>query len=174
MALRHDSIADQPDTVSVGSPGEERRITNVANGIADTDAANMGQLRDTRDDLRNGIAAAVSIVTLTPSGPGKTVINVGWGYSKKENAIGATINHRLRIWEDKKVLEGTVMMLNAGVGFGFNGDPAIRAGGSFEFWPRRERKRGPGPRSLRLVRRRCSASGMPLSYSRHMKLIVAT
>ena len=93
----------------------------------------MGQLRDSREGLRNGIAAAVSMVTLTPSGPGKTVVNVGWGFYKSENAMGATVNHRLKIWEDKKVLEGTLMMFNAGVGFGFNGDPTIRAGASFEF-----------------------------------------
>src|SRR5262249_1169465 len=33
-----------PNTVSIGAPGAERRITNVAPGISQTDAVNVGQL----------------------------------------------------------------------------------------------------------------------------------
>lgn len=37
-------MANAPDMASVGSTGSERRITNVAPGLADTDAVNMDQL----------------------------------------------------------------------------------------------------------------------------------
>jgi autotransporter adhesin len=37
-------VADRADTVSVGSAGNERQITNVAAGTADTDAVNVGQM----------------------------------------------------------------------------------------------------------------------------------
>jgi len=45
VALGKDSVADRADSVSVGSAGHERQITNVADGSADTDAANVRQVR---------------------------------------------------------------------------------------------------------------------------------
>jgi autotransporter adhesin len=47
VALGNNSIADEPNTVSVGSVGSERRITNVAPGVNSTDAVNKGQLDQT-------------------------------------------------------------------------------------------------------------------------------
>ena len=139
VALGQNSVATQNNTVSVGQVGAERRITNVAPGIDGTDAVNVDQLTDvhnrlvnTRNDLRSGIAAAVSLVTLTPSAPGRTVINLGWGFHKGANAGGVTVNHRLKIWEED-VLPGTQLMLNAGAGFGTGNNNVIRAGASFEF-----------------------------------------
>lgn len=44
VAIGVGSVADQDDTVSIGTVGGERRIVNVAAGIDDTDAANVGQL----------------------------------------------------------------------------------------------------------------------------------
>ena len=44
-AIGKGSIADQADTVSVGAAGSERRIVNVADGTAPTDAANWGQVQ---------------------------------------------------------------------------------------------------------------------------------
>ena len=45
VALGQGSVANQAGTVSVGSAGNERRVTNVANGVAATDAANVGQMQ---------------------------------------------------------------------------------------------------------------------------------
>jgi len=45
VALGQGSVADQANTVSVGSAGNERRVTNVAAGVAATDAANVGQMQ---------------------------------------------------------------------------------------------------------------------------------
>jgi autotransporter adhesin len=39
-------VADRANTVSVGSAGNERQVTNVAAGTATTDAVNVGQLND--------------------------------------------------------------------------------------------------------------------------------
>jgi autotransporter adhesin len=39
-------VADRDNTVSVGSAGSERQVTNVAAGTATTDAVNVGQLNE--------------------------------------------------------------------------------------------------------------------------------
>ena len=44
MALGAQSLADRANTISVGSVGFERQITNVAAGTAGTDAVNKDQL----------------------------------------------------------------------------------------------------------------------------------
>jgi autotransporter adhesin len=44
VALGQGSVADRANTVSVGSEGNERQVTNVAAGSAATDAVNKGQL----------------------------------------------------------------------------------------------------------------------------------
>jgi trimeric autotransporter adhesin len=46
VAIGAGSIADRASTVSVGSVGNERAITNVAAGTQDTDAVNVSQLKD--------------------------------------------------------------------------------------------------------------------------------
>ncbi|MFP6661466.1 MAG: hypothetical protein VCB78_08410, partial [Myxococcota bacterium] len=139
VALGQDSVANAANTVSIGQPLNERRITNMADGINSMDGVNVRQLKaveqiiyEERNELRAGIAAAVSLVTLTPSAPGKTVINVGWGNYRSENAAGLTIAHRLRIWEEE-VAPGTSLMLNAGAAIGSDNNPVFRAGASFEF-----------------------------------------
>jgi len=45
VALGAGSVADQDNTVSVGSQDQQRRITNVAAGKDDTDAVNVAQLK---------------------------------------------------------------------------------------------------------------------------------
>ena len=52
VALGANSIADRDNSVSVGSFGAERTITNVAPGIAGTDAVNVNQLNQGLDGLR--------------------------------------------------------------------------------------------------------------------------
>jgi autotransporter adhesin len=79
VALGQGSIATQPNTVSVGVPGGERRITNVAPGIFGTDAVNVNQLTSAvagltdqintvQKEERRGIAAVTAAAyTPTPS-----------------------------------------------------------------------------------------------------------
>ena len=44
-AIGFDSIADQVNTISIGRSGAEKRLVNVANGINNTDAVNLSQLK---------------------------------------------------------------------------------------------------------------------------------
>ena len=52
--------------VSVGSPGQERQITNVAAGSAPKDAVNMEQLTASNTRMRKGIASAAALAGLVP------------------------------------------------------------------------------------------------------------
>ena len=45
VALGANSVVDRANSVSVGAPGAERQIANVAAGTAQTDAVNLGQVQ---------------------------------------------------------------------------------------------------------------------------------
>jgi autotransporter adhesin len=68
VAIGSGSVADVANTVSVGSQGNERRITNVANGTAPTDAVNLGQMQsaigDTARAAYSGVAAATALTMI--------------------------------------------------------------------------------------------------------------
>lgn len=66
VAIGAGSVATQDGTVSVGQPGYERRITNVAPGIYNTDAVNMGQLRSVDDKVNRVGASAAAFSALAP------------------------------------------------------------------------------------------------------------
>ena len=103
MALGANSIANQPNTVSVGAPGAERRITNVAPGIAPTDAVNVSQLQGLQSQVagvqteeRRGIAAAIAANGYTtPVRAGGTTVGVSGGFFHGESAVGMSLAHRL-------------------------------------------------------------------------------
>src|SRR3546814_7607013 len=63
VALGRGSLADQDNTVSVGSDdattGFTRRIVNLAAGAEDSDAVNLGQLNGLRDLWGTNLAAAL-------------------------------------------------------------------------------------------------------------------
>jgi trimeric autotransporter adhesin len=109
------------NTVSVGAPGSERRITNVAAGINPTDAVNVSQLSGLATSLgsqisglgsqinglqaqinnnlteaRRGIAAAVSIANPPmPSLPGRTTWQLRTGFFEGQAGVGVAFAHRL-------------------------------------------------------------------------------
>jgi len=123
VALGSGSIANVANTVSVGAPGSERRITNVAAGINPTDAVNVSQLTSMGSGLqsqltglqsqvstlsatiatvqteeRRGIAATAAIgMTMTPSAPGRTTVTVNSGFFQGETAVGIAVAHRLNL-----------------------------------------------------------------------------
>lgn len=68
VALGANSVANAVNTVSVGQAGAERRIVNVANGVANTDAATIGQLSTV-----SGLAAN----SVQYDNPGKTSVTLG-------------------------------------------------------------------------------------------------
>jgi trimeric autotransporter adhesin len=51
VAIGSGAVANEEGIVSVGAPGNERRITNVAAGSAASDAATVGQLAALRAQL---------------------------------------------------------------------------------------------------------------------------
>ncbi|HVE07414.1 MAG TPA: YadA-like family protein [Paraburkholderia sp.] len=61
VALGANAVADRANTVSVGAAGNERQITHVAAGTADTDAVNVRQLKEA--GLIDGNGNANSAVT---------------------------------------------------------------------------------------------------------------
>jgi len=66
VALGEGSVADQTGTVSVGSAGNERRITNVAAGQAPTDAVTMQQFQGGLNEIaRNAYSGTASAIALT-------------------------------------------------------------------------------------------------------------
>ena len=75
VALGANSVASEAYTVSVGGNGTTRRIVNVAEGTADTDAATVGQLAS----LGSEVARIVGGQKLTYDGKSFTgaVVNVG-------------------------------------------------------------------------------------------------
>ena len=78
VALGANSAADQANTVSVGSLTNQRRIVNVATGVADTDAANTGQVNAVAVTANSALLTANSAdskatTALTQSGQALTI-----------------------------------------------------------------------------------------------------
>ncbi|MEQ7873910.1 YadA-like family protein [Sphingomonas sp. ASV193] len=83
VALGAGSIADRPNTVSVGAVGSERVIANVAAGTLATDAVNLGQLTAATQNAVQYDDSTHSTVTFDGVG-GTTLTNV------KAGAVTAT------------------------------------------------------------------------------------
>ncbi len=116
VALGSGSVTTEDNTVSVGSVGSERRITNTAAGTADTDAANMGQLRalganafsnssaiagntrriddlDDRLDDVGSMAAALSALVPNSRAKGDSQFSMGMGQYKSSTSMAAGMFH---------------------------------------------------------------------------------
>ena len=99
VAIGTGSIAAEADTVSIGSPNNERRITNVANGVKPTDAANVGQVNAVENrinnklgkldkKLRSGVASAVAVANIPQvTIPGASMVALGVGNYKGQSAV---------------------------------------------------------------------------------------
>jgi trimeric autotransporter adhesin len=120
-AQQQDETVVAPNTVSFGSAGNERRLTNIAAGIAPTDAVNVGQFTSVAAGLqsqisgvqsqidglsrtvdandvraRRGIAATAAMTNPgMPSAPGKTAWALNTAYFAGETGVGFGVNHRL-------------------------------------------------------------------------------
>ncbi|WP_197422799.1 YadA family autotransporter adhesin [Burkholderia sp. ABCPW 14] len=157
VALGADSVADRANSVSVGAAGGERQITNVAAGMAPTDAANLRQVNhalasanrytdssvqslsntmnqrfdDTNRAINQvamsayaGIAAAMAMPNMMPSGPGKTIVAAGGATYKGGGAMAAGATYRSR--DGKWLVNGAVSATSMG-------DAGVRAQVGYEF-----------------------------------------
>lgn len=100
VALGNNAIASEDNVVSVGSSGHERRVTNVAPGIKDTDAVNMSQLRSLQSDLQgqigqtaryaySGVAMSMAMAgqVMPNMAPGEQGVGVGLGNYRGYTAV---------------------------------------------------------------------------------------
>lgn len=101
------AVASTAGAVSVGNTGDERQITNVAGGTADTDAVNVRQLgavdsridslarsfSENRDETRAGISAAMAMATMPQATlPGKSMIAAGTSYYEGQSALAIGVS----------------------------------------------------------------------------------
>ncbi|WP_309685472.1 YadA-like family protein [Stenotrophomonas sp. SORGH_AS_0321] len=84
VALGAGSLADRTNVVSVGTSTQQRQIINVAQGTADTDAVNYGQLRSYVAD--NGGGGGANPLAVAYADAGKGALNL-------EGADGTTISN---------------------------------------------------------------------------------
>jgi autotransporter adhesin len=80
VALGSNSVADRPNSVSVGAAGKERQITNVAAGMAFTDAVNVQQLNAISD-------SAVKYDTNPDGTPNYQSVNLGGKGAAKPTSL---------------------------------------------------------------------------------------
>ncbi|GAA4349907.1 hypothetical protein GCM10023165_37090 [Variovorax defluvii] len=106
-------------TLGNGQAPNGTRISNVAPGIAGTDAANVNQVNQVRGELnavkRNayaGVAAAMATQMPGTYVPGKTVMRVGAAVYKGEPAMGVSL---------RRTAENNAWSLTGGVGMSRGG-----------------------------------------------------
>lgn len=138
MALGKDSVASEENTVSVGTVGGERRITNVAAGVKETDVANVGQLKSmvnnaearlndkiekTDRKLRAGIAGATAIANIPQvTQPGANLVGLGVGNFNGQSAVAVGYS---KLSDNNKVImkfsagASTQGDYNVGAGIGY-------------------------------------------------------
>lgn len=125
VAIGAFSVADRANTVSVGQPGYERQITNVAPGVYDTDAVNMSQLRNVGDRVNRVGAMAIAFSSLAPMSydpQEPTQISAGIGTYDGSTAIAVGVYHYTH----------PDVMLNAAFAFSSNGwEKAARFGATW-------------------------------------------
>jgi autotransporter adhesin len=109
VAIGQGSVASAPNTVSFGSPGNERRLTNVAAGVAPTDAVSVSQLNSVasgmsgalqnqintnQTEARAGIALALASTGLQfDQRPGKLSIAAAVGNFKGQSAVASGLGY---------------------------------------------------------------------------------
>ncbi|MDP9581212.1 UNVERIFIED_ORG: autotransporter adhesin [Burkholderia contaminans] len=96
VALGADSVADRDNTVSVGSATQHRQIVNVAAGTQDTDAVNVGQLKDSGLIGDDGKAIAAVTYDRNADGTpnyGAVTLGNGAGPTQLKNVADATDDH---------------------------------------------------------------------------------
>jgi len=128
VAIGSGSVASAANTVSVGSAGNERRITNLAPGIASSDAATVGQLSAVSGNFDSqfaslqsqinhmnqrvnvahaGVAMAMAMTGGFLPDRKKFAIAVNYGHFERQNATAVSGYYRL---SEAIVVSGGVSM----------------------------------------------------------------
>ncbi|OAN59497.1 hypothetical protein A7X12_24655 [Sphingomonas sp. TDK1] len=141
VVLGDRSTASGPNTVSVGSADQTRRITNVADGIAMSDAATVGQLQQSTSYLSNqiagvqnqvfdlarqtsfGIAGATAVAMIPDIDPDQRV-SIGMSVAGYNGYKAVALGLTGRIGDNVKVkagasISGGKSVYGAGVAFGW-------------------------------------------------------
>lgn len=122
VAIGNGSTTTRDSTVSVGSVGAERTISNVAPGVFDTDAATMGQMRQVEREMSKGIAAAIALSNvITPSAPGKISVSIGGGFFNGESAAGLNAAYAVPAWGANRGVVGLGIATSSGYASGTTG-----------------------------------------------------
>nr|WP_255555184.1 YadA-like family protein [Trinickia mobilis] len=113
VALGEGSSASRDNTVSVGSAGNERQITNVADGTEATDAVNVRQLNSLRGEMQSskrdsfgGVASAIAIANLPQAAlAGESMVSIAGGTYGGQSAVAFGLSTATR--DGKWVLKGS-------------------------------------------------------------------
>jgi autotransporter adhesin len=123
------SDGGQAGVVSVGSPGNERRITNLAPGQAGTDAVNMNQLGAVANyatalnsalslKVDDELASANALSSLAfATVPGKGMLSAGFGFQQGQGAFAVGFSHQFNDRYNTIIRAGGAF----GVGNAYNG-----------------------------------------------------
>ena len=132
VALGKGSVASESNTISVGSATNQRRITNVADGINPHDAVNMRQynfLQSRVNHLQtqlNGVgamSAAMSALVPNPRSHKQRQISVGMGHYKSSTAIAVGAFYYVN--DD--------LLINAAASYSSDSGTSFRAGVTWGF-----------------------------------------
>jgi trimeric autotransporter adhesin len=143
VAIGSGSVASAPNTVAFGSPGNERRITGVAPGVAMTDVATFGQLQgataglstqiagiqtqvdDNRREARAGtaLALATSGLHFDPR-PGKASLAAAFGNYKGMSGLAVGLGYAVSDrWRFNAAVTATPQVNDFGVAAGASWTP---------------------------------------------------
>ena len=105
VALGQGSVADRPDSVSVGNAatGYQRQITNVAPGVAATDAVNLAQMEravavsygQAREFAARGVAQAMAMPSIPMLAPGRKWLGAAVGHYAGQSALGVAFAYQV-------------------------------------------------------------------------------
>jgi hypothetical protein len=100
VALGAGSLANQQNTVSVGNAGTglTRRITNVAPGVASTDAANVGQLTSSSQTAGVMVGAAANASMGLMGLPGATRVALGTSVMGDQVGMALAVQRSFDSW----------------------------------------------------------------------------
>ena len=136
VALGAGSVANDPNVVSVGSPGHERRIENVAPGVNGTDAANVNQVQAAEagavaqanaftSQQVSGLNQSIRAARIHADG-GAAAAMAAAGVPQSFRAGGTTIGVGLGTWGSQRAFS-----IGASHTFG-RGQTTVKVGASFD------------------------------------------